>query len=372
MEPGILVSVYDSYFFYRTGKLLLPCIFFSLCGIMKEISRNGGFAMSITKYFYYTCCDKFKEKKPAKKNDLVLPWHELVGYSTTLGLYNGYSGSGIFRLHYSTLSHLLLDEKAGNYVISDTYKKAEASFKGSYSFFLGMLAAKIIAHRNYNIRHLFHLNDSCVVFVPHKGPRPDFFGLDNSNAAFLFESKGTAKPNCSSETIDDAKAQLKAIRQVRYAGKKYFYSKLHKHIITSSFPKEIWTIDDIDPSDSGDVTLFLDFDKAMFLYYRTIMELLLHAPSRSERTFSGTPFVCARVTDELCVGLHKGCYDFFQKGYGQYFTSQTSSSQIDVDPERFCPGVYDEVTSILSSFTPPEVTETLSILPDGILCASTL
>mgnify|MGYP000866343396 CR=1 FL=1 len=326
--------------------------------------------MATIDYFYYTDYNAFKKKKITENKTPVVSWHELVGYSLSLGLYNGHRDSGHFRLHYSTLPFLLLGENSGKYVISDTYKNAESSFKASYSFLLGMLATKIIANRKYHITHLYHLTDDIVEYIPTGEKHPDFVGEENPTTAHLFEAKGFSE-SCKKGKIKNGKEQLNAINKVTRIGHPGIYD-LKKSVISSSFPKEIWTIDDIDPSESGDVTLFLDFDKAMFLYYRTIMELLLHAPSRSERTFSGTPFVCAKVTDELCVGLHKGCYDFFQKGYGQYFTSQTSSSQIDVDPARFCPGVYDEITSILSSFTPPEATETLSILPDGILCASTL
>lgn len=326
--------------------------------------------MAIIDYFYYADYNAFEKKKIAEKKTPVVSWHELVGYSLSLGLYNGYRGSAHFQLHYSTLPFLLLDETAGKYVISDTYKNAESSFKASYSFLLGMLATKMIATKKYHITHLFHLTDDMVEYIPTGGKHPDFVGEENLATAHLFEAKGFSE-SYKKGNIKNGRDQLNAINEVTRIGHPGIYT-LEKSVIASSFPKETWTIDDIDPSESGDVTLSLDFDKAMFLYYRTIMELLIHAPARSERTYSGTPFVCARVTDELCVGLHKECYDFFQEGYGQYFKSQIPLSQIEVEPERFYPGIYDRITSILSSFTPPEATETLSILPDGILCSSTL
>lgn len=297
---------------------------------------------------------------------------QLIAYSFSLGTYNTFRDFLTGFLYYSSLPYFLLRISDGKYVSSDAYKYSEQSFKTAFSFYIGMLAAKVVADQKYHIKHLLHLNDCSLEYVSKTGKHPDFFGSDTKGINYLFEAKGTASQRCDSDDIKNAKEQLNAISHVKRVGNPKPRKISSKRIIASSFPKETWTIDDIDPSESGDVTLSLDFDKAMFLYYRTIMELLLHAPSRSERTFSGTPFVCARVTDELCVGLHKGCYDFFQKGYEQYFTSQTSSSQVDVEPERFCPNVYDETTSILSSFTPPEATETLSILPDGILCASTL
>lgn len=329
--------------------------------------------MATADYFYYDTFNAFETRNNTRNELLVISRFELISNSLSLGFYNRYRGTSIsYLLYCATLPFVLLNKNAGKYIISDIYKNAESSFKNSYSFYLGMLSAKIVANRKYHIRHLFHLTDDIVEYFPTGSLHPDFFGEETPIIAHLFEAKGTSstRGNCD---VTQAKRQLETIHEVRRIDRPDNYDKIKKSIITSSFQKErFWTIDDIDPSESGDVTLFLDFDKAMFLYYRTIMELLLHAPSRCERTFSGTPFVCTKVTDELCVGLHKGCYDFFQKGYGQYFTSQTSSSQIDVDPARFCPGVYDEITSILSSFTPPEATETLSILPDGILCASTL
>lgn len=327
--------------------------------------------MAIVNYFYYDTINDFEHRKSSEKDTPDIFLSELIAYSLSFGDYGNFKSAILSLLQYTSLPLLLLDTNTGKYTASDTYKRSESSFKGAYSFFLGMLAAKLVANRKYNIRHLFHLTDDIVDYFPTGGLHPDFVGEEDLDTAHLFEAKGSSSSRKTS-AAKDGKEQVNAIHRIRHLGRPGNYKNIAKTVVASSFPKNVWTIDDIDPEESGDVTLSLDFDKAMFLYYHTIMKLLLHDSSRSERTFSDVQYICIQITDELCVGLHKGCYDFFQEGYGQYFKSQIPLSQIDVEPERFYPGVYKEITSILSSFTPPEATETLSILPDGILCSSTL
>lgn len=60
------------------------------------------------------------------------------------------------------------------------------------SFAMGMVTARIIANKVYNISRLYHFTDSSrSATLKHGKMAPDWFGLDQYGRPFLFESKGT-------------------------------------------------------------------------------------------------------------------------------------------------------------------------------------
>lgn len=228
-------------------------------------------------------------------------------------------------MFYSSIIKMAIKEEDDGYVCTLDYKNAETSYKSVISFAMGMLAARIVALKKYNIIHMFHLKDKSIDYSPKGKNIPDWFGVDSTGKAFLFESKGTDEASVNKKRIGDAAKQLKSIRSVIDKSgciPKCYGINMEKHVIVSCFRCDRknkidnrWYIQDIDPEGEGNIDIRIDINREIYKYYETFVSFLdSYASQYEEREIEQQKYYFLCNENEK-FGIHRPIYDMvkFQK-----------------------------------------------------------
>ena len=208
---------------------------------------------------------------------------------------------------YSSFVEMAFYSKKNRFIKGNSYDHAETSIKATISFLIGMVSAKCIAEKKYQIAYLFHLKEPQITKCKG-GKQPDFFGISKNNS-YIIEAKGTDRAKVNNTTVDHAKTQTKSISQIdlQHSNNITSYTTFEKHIITSSYPGNQFIISDIDPDGkSGDIKITINTDKGYVKHYKSLYNFLRDNET-SETTRNGLDFVVV-MTDIGEIGIEKEIY----------------------------------------------------------------
>lgn len=271
-------------------------------------------------------------KNIALSHDITISSSDFVKYAYTLGNFNGYKPSNEGKKFYQSLIDMALKEDAKKTYtyISNDYSHAEQSIKGAISFFMGMIAAKAVADKKYNVDTLFHLKDEYIEYKSKGNRHPDFFGVSESGEAFLFEAKGASSNRKISDKIASAKDQLSAVSYVQFTDRFYCSQEhqkkkyqlltgqittLNRHAVVSvPSSDQVLHYYDIDPEEEGGEPLSIDADAAVRDYYGDIMKLLRTETMDPCESASGIGCTVVRI-GHFRIGLRSDIWEILEKDY---------------------------------------------------------
>jgi hypothetical protein len=203
-------------------------------------------------------------------HSLPVTWSELVWAAVTVGkpgiayllTYGMHSISDIIvRSHtiYANLRQTHVHVKR-----SALYDSLDPTEKGAASYFLGMMAAKIICARLLDTPYVFHLSMLRTLggtSVLHTNSQPDLIGLDRSGNWIVAEAKGRTN-GFSQPAMDMAKLQTRRLRMINGS-----YPSLRVAIQAYFAPELNFAVSD--PEDHEDGADDVDFDVRVALkdYY---------------------------------------------------------------------------------------------------------
>lgn len=305
----------------------------------------------------YNNYNDFKTNNISSNNNYNFTIPELISYAVSAGGFSNRTVGPRGQVFYESLVQMALIDGT-NFSIGEDYKHSEESIKTSISFFMGMIAAKAVADKKYNIKYLFHLKDPQICFST-SGKKPDFFGLQNGTDPILFEAKGTFKKRPTNKTVNDAKTQLDSISSIELDGWPYEYNTFSKHVIASCFNNDILTYLDIDPNGIGDTKLTVYIDNAIILYYRNIMNLLLTKQTKNQIIKDNTYIVTE--LGNYKIGLNKEVFNKLSEYQSLFKESKPDFKEFSTK------GLYEKILAIDLQLAEPENKE-FALRSDGILC----
>lgn len=204
------------------------------------------------------------------KHALHLSWEELVWAAITMGkpgvaflLSHGWHSVAdmVVRSHtvYANLRH-----SSGFIEKSSLYGALDPTEKGATSYFMGMLAAKILGARLLGVPWLFHLSmlDSLGGYATlASNSEPDLIGLTRARQWVVAEAKGRTG-GYSQSAMAKAKTQTRQLRRInghlpnlRVAVQAFFNSKME------------WAIEDPDEFDETARDIDVDVEAVFERYY---------------------------------------------------------------------------------------------------------
>lgn len=298
----------------------------------------------------------------AKESNLNITLKDMISYAISAGGFSNWNVSSCGEKFYSSLVKMAVTD-GEQFTIRDDYRYSEQSIKTSISFFMGMIAAKAVADKQYNIPYLFHLKDSQLFFTS-KGKTPDFFGLINGKEPILIEAKGTTANKPSNSVVEKAKNQLISIRSIEIDGWKKRYTRFKKHVISSCFENNKLTYIDVDPDKNGETELKINIDKAIILYYRDIMNLLL-TNNVDTFKFQSSSYLITNIGNYK-IGLNETVYNILTEYKDIFFVEP--EKKIDFTTFNL-EDTYTRISNIVFDIpkTFPLSTE-VSLRTDGIIC----
>ncbi|MHC9537797.1 hypothetical protein ACVQ8P_08390 [Dellaglioa sp. BT-FLS60] len=194
---------------------------------------------------YSTVKDYEMNKKPNYPNDISIYKNELITHAITLGNLSNYALTQAGIDYYTSFVHMFFDN---NLKVRDDYIKSETTIKSELSFLMGMTLTKLVAAKVYNIPNLYHLKDSnYMTYTSKKNKKhPDFFGIDISGNAYLFEAKGRYKGRLSRTSLNNKPSGIKQVEnqllniavvttQLKNNGVLNQYKNIRTHIVQSVF-----------------------------------------------------------------------------------------------------------------------------------------
>jgi len=309
--------------------------------------------------------NKFIKNEKSETSQCRFTIKDMEKYAVSAGGFSNWAVGTKGTNFYTALVKMAIEDGT-NFTIGQDYKKSEQSIKTTISFFMGMIAAKAVADKVYNIPYLFHLKDKQIIFSS-SGKTPDFFGLANGKTPFILEAKGTISNSPSKKVVINAKKQIEAINSIKIEGWSTSYSKrdINGHIITSCFEKDILTYYDIDPELNGKTDLTIDIDKAIILYYRNIMNLLmLNETNIYPINENEDKYIMVEVGDYE-IGLNYDIYSLLEE-YKELYSD--SENNIDINKFDF-KEKYLQISRIAEKIQYVEYPDShFSLSSDGILC----
>ena len=231
------------------------------------------------------------------KHSLQVSWEEMVWAAITMGkpgvaflLAHGWHSVAdmVVRSHtvYANLRH-----SSGSIEKSSLYDALDPTEKGATSYFMGMLAAKILGARLLNVPWLFHLSmlDSlggCASMSSNS--EPDLVGLKRNRDWVVAEAKGRTG-GYSQSAMNKAKQQTRQLRRIngrspilRVAVQAFFNSKME------------WAIEDPEEFDESARDLDVDMDTAFERYYSAAIGATEQADPRH---LAGRKFFAQQLTE---------------------------------------------------------------------------
>ena len=204
------------------------------------------------------------------RHQLNVTWSELVWAAMTMGkpgvaflLAHGWHSISdlVVRSHtvYANLS------ESGRFIEKSTlYSGLDPTEKSGISYFMGMLAAKVMGHRLLDVPWFFHLSmlNALGGTASLKGnSEPDLIGLRRNREWIVAEAKGRTWRH-SKSAMDAAKQQTRQLRKIN--GK---YPSLRVAVQASFNPKLNWEIEDPEEFDDNDRDLQFNVENVLGMYY---------------------------------------------------------------------------------------------------------
>jgi hypothetical protein len=204
------------------------------------------------------------------RHTLPISWSELVWAAMTMGK----PGIAYLLAHgWHSLSDLIvrahtvyanLRETPGFLEKSSLYADLDPSEKSGVSYFMGMLAAKVLGQRLLDVPWLFHVSMIRAIggAVALRGrSQPDLVGLRKNGNWVVAEAKGRTL-GYSSSAMATAKSQTRQLRRVNGA-----YPSLRVAVQSYFTPRMQWDLED--PAEYDDHASDMEFDlgRAFDSYY---------------------------------------------------------------------------------------------------------
>ena len=250
--------------------------------------------------------------------DINLSINDFHRYSHDLGNYEGNQIDGRSRKFYASLVNYMVELLNDRYNKRKDFEIAETSIISSLNYFMGMIASKVVASKEYGVQNLYHLSDNHnldILYDPKSNKRPDFIGLDDTGKPFILEAKGTYYGKLSTKISVKAYDQLEAIDQVNILDNHGFpritHTDLDKHIVISTYYKngnEILTFQDIDPESKGEEILDINLNLLTYAYYENYMLDLLNNPYDTKVLYNNITIVKTELP-EYEIGLDKRIFN---------------------------------------------------------------
>ncbi len=204
------------------------------------------------------------------KHTLDVKWEEMIWAAITMGkpgvaflLAHGWHSIADMVVRSHTV-YASLRRSNGFFEKSSLYGALDPTEKGATSYFMGMLAAKILGVRLLGVPWLFHLSmlDSLGGYATlASNSEPDLIGLTRSRQWVVAEAKGRTG-SFSQSAMTKAKLQTRQLRHIngqlpnlRVAVQAFFNSKME------------WAIDDPDEHNESARDLNFDVDSVFDRYY---------------------------------------------------------------------------------------------------------
>lgn len=217
---------------------------------------------------------------------LSVSWHEIVWAAMTMGkpgvaflLAHGWHSVSDLVVRSHTV-YANLRESALFIERTSLYKGLDPTEKSGVSYFMGMLAAKVLGARLLDTPWLFHLSMAKALggTVAVKGAsQPDLIGLRRNREWVVAEAKGRTW-GYSAPAMAAAKLQTRQLRTIN--GK---FPSLRVAVQASFNPHMEWAIEDPEEFEENAPDLKFDVEGAMELYYSAPSAVSAGAPTRRIR-----------------------------------------------------------------------------------------
>lgn len=213
--------------------------------------------------------------------DLPVTWHELVWAAITVGKpglaylfsHGMHSVSDIIVRSHTVYANLR--QTYSYFEKSALYEGLDPTEKGAASYFLGMMATKLICARLLDTPFVFHLSmlknlgGSAIL---HTKSQPDLIGLDRAGNWVVAEAKGRTN-GFSVGAMSKAKHQTRQLRMINGT-----YPSLRIAIQAYFSPELNVAVDDPEEYDDGAENVNFDLQRAIRDYYSYVL-----GPSQAAR-----------------------------------------------------------------------------------------
>jgi hypothetical protein len=205
---------------------------------------------------------------------LSVTWAELVWAAVTVGkpgvaylLAHGWHSASDIIVRSHTV-YASLRQSGGRIEKSTLYESLDPTEKGATSYFVGMMAAKIIAARLLDTPWLFHLSmfrQTGGTLQLHSKSEPDLVGLNSHGNWIILEAKGRTHRS-------DKKAMAKGKAQTRQLRRVNGQFPTLRAVIQAHFSPDLgFSIEDPDDYDENAQDLDFDLAVAMNRYYSGVI-----------------------------------------------------------------------------------------------------
>lgn len=201
---------------------------------------------------------------------LQVSWEEMVWAAMTMGkpglaflFSNGWHSISDLIVRCHTV-YANLQEKSPYFERSDLYREIDQTEKSSVSYFMGMLAAKILGARLLDTPWLFHLSMVAALggtTILKAKSQPDLVGLRGNRDWIVVEAKGRTWGHSNSAMLS-AKLQTRQLRRINGQ-----YPSLRVAVQASFDPHLQWAIEDPPEIDDSASDINFNVEDALEMYY---------------------------------------------------------------------------------------------------------
>jgi len=203
-------------------------------------------------------------------NNLHISWQEMVWSAITMGkpgvayllAHGWHSVSDVIVRSHTVYANLR--QNSDFIVKSSLYDTLDPTEKGAASYFVGMMAAKILSERLLKIPWLFHLSmfrSMGGVAVLYDKSEPDLIGLNTRGEWVVVEAKGRSHGYSDSAMVT-AKRQTRQLRMINGS-----YPVLRVGIQSYFSPKLSFVIIDPEEFDENARDIEFNLNSALRMYY---------------------------------------------------------------------------------------------------------
>ena len=246
----------------------------------------------------------------------VTTWAEVLHAAVTVGRANTahvmrHGGYSWMELSYraSMILANLKEAPRGQILSTGAYRGLDPSEKGAVSYFVGLMAAKLLASTQLEVPWLMHLDAYRGVVTITRSTtskrRPDLFGPNAAGRWVAIEAKGRSG-TVPSGLMDDAKEQAENVSLVNGA------SPLCRVASLSGFDGDAMHVEFADPpnerSNARRLAITLLEDEYLRRYYQVLLTVLQTADEGASRRIEvgGQTFDCVSfLAVDLTVGINQ-------------------------------------------------------------------
>jgi hypothetical protein len=231
-------------------------------------------------------------------HSLSISWNELVWAAITMGkpgvaflLTHGWHSISdwIVRSH-TVYAHL--QDVHGDVHKSSLYKELDPTEKCGVSYFIGMLAAKVLSARLLDVPWLFHVSMIGAIggsVTLKSKSQPDLIGLRRNRDWVVAEAKGRTL-GFSPKAMTGAKLQTRQLRQINGS-----LPALRVAVQAFFAPNLQWTIEDPDEFDSEATDMSFDAETALEGYYSAAVDAT--SQGAFTREIAGRSFLARKIPE---------------------------------------------------------------------------